>query len=281
MQADRETILASIHRYREEMKQEMSSVVDPAERKQLGQLRLDLAQVESDYAELAGQLAETEAEKAHLEMLLEVDLVPGLAALTARLAASVNRDSQLARLRSLLAAQEKKRGSLQVLAQDLANRERELTKDQRQLATQLEDVEAELKSMENVRKQRLEERARLAARESKLRRQLVEMERRYLDIGLVLPSSQIQDIRRSRLQKSLNKVNLQLKEMPGVNQKALIAFTMLCEQRDILGTTVQVTFFIVAKLKAVEFCVKGSYFFCFQTQSTRTATWRDAGRKLR
>ena len=241
MQADRETILASIHRYREEMKQEMSSVVDPAERKQLGQLRLDLAQVESDYAELAGQL----------EMLLEVDLVPGLAALTARLAASVNRDSQLARLRSLLAAQEKKRGSLQVLAQDLANRERELTKDQRQLATQLEDVEAELKSMENVRKQRLEERARLAARESKLRRQLVEMERRYLDIGLVLPSSQIQDIRRSRLQKSLNKVNLQLKEMPGVNQKALIAFTMLCEQRDILGTTVQVTFFIVAKLKAV------------------------------
>ena len=78
MQADRETILASIHRYREEMKQEMSSVVDPAERKQLGQLRLDLAQVESDYAELAGQLAETEAEKAHLEMLLEVDLVPGL-----------------------------------------------------------------------------------------------------------------------------------------------------------------------------------------------------------
>ena len=120
MQADRETILASIHRYREEMKQEMSSVVDPAERKQLGQLRLDLAQVESDYAELAGQLAETEAEKAHLEMRLEVDLVPGLAALTARLAASVNRDSQLARLRSLLAAQEKKRGSLQVLAQDLA-----------------------------------------------------------------------------------------------------------------------------------------------------------------
>jgi chromosome segregation ATPase len=234
-QTERETLLASIQRYRQEMRQEMTSVVDATERKELNKLRGEIAKSKSRYTILAEQLAEAECAKGRLETELEVDLVPQLAALTARLAAARNRSSQLGRLTALLAAQKEKRGSLQALAKELADREKELEENQRCLAAQLEADELSLKDMEKEQEQRMAERARLAVRESKLRRQLADMEQRYTDIGLVLPSSQIQETRKAKLQKSLDTVNQQLKDLGEVNQKALVAYSTLCTQREKLG----------------------------------------------
>ncbi len=116
-QRDRDALLASINRYRGEMKQKMTTVVDPAERKKLEELRRENAAAESSYQDLAMQLALTEVEKSQLKNVLELELEPGLAALKARLAASRDQESQLVRLRASLAAEEAKRDSLLAVSQ--------------------------------------------------------------------------------------------------------------------------------------------------------------------
>jgi hypothetical protein len=116
-QRDRDALLASINRYRGEMKQKMTTVVDPAERKKLEELRRENTAAESSYQDLARQLALTEVEKSQLKNLLELELEPGLAALKARLAASRDQESQLVRLRASLAAEEGKREGLLAVSQ--------------------------------------------------------------------------------------------------------------------------------------------------------------------
>jgi chromosome segregation ATPase len=233
--ADQEAAVAAIHRFREEMKQEMSAVVDQSERAQLVQLRQDLAMAQARYKELAGQLANTEGKKSRLEILLKLDLEPGVAALKSRMATSQDRDSQLGRLCARLAAAEEKRASLLLLTQELTAKEMELAEDQRRLSALLESTEAKLKKMEKDQTERMELKNRLTSKEAKLRRQLAEKERRHLEIGLVLPSSQITDSRRDKLQKCLDKVNKELNGMDDLNQKALIAYSKMCKQRESLG----------------------------------------------
>jgi chromosome segregation ATPase len=233
--ADQEAAVAAIHRFREEMKQEMSAVVDQSERAQLVQLRQDLAMAQARYKELAGQLANTEGKKSRLEILLKLDLEPGVAALKSRMATSQDRDSQLGRLCARLAAAEEKRASLLLLTQELTAKEMELAEDQRRLSALLESTEAKLKKMEKDQTERMELKNRLTSKEAKLRRQLAEKERRHLEIGLVLPSSQITDSRRDKLQKSLDKINKELNGMDDLNQKALIAYSKMCKQRESLG----------------------------------------------
>jgi chromosome segregation ATPase len=121
-------------------------------------------------------------------------------------------------------------------SQELGAKERELAADQRRQARDLERMEARLKEMGRKQKEMMERREKLTGRESQLRRQLAEMEKRYLEIGLVLPASQVADTTsRKKLQAGLDRVNRELKGMDLVNQKALVEYTQLCHQRDSLG----------------------------------------------
>ena len=101
-----------------------------------------------------------------------------------------NARSEYDRIRADLSSGQGLAGDTMQRPQD---KEQELAANQRRKAVELEKVESKLKEMGKKQKARLERREKLAGRESKLRRQLAEMEKRYLDIGLVLPTSQVHE----------------------------------------------------------------------------------------